>query len=417
MFSALADNEAVITGLGDGQDNRSTAAALAAMGAQIERSADRCLVRGIGLRNLRKPLGALDCGNSGTTMRLLCGLVAGRPFETRLTGDASLSRRPMGRIAKPLQLMGAQVQGETFSGGTKAGDIHAPLTVQGGALEAISYQSPVASAQLKTAIVLAALQAQGTTTVTEPALSRDHTERMLTKMGAPLVVSNDGLTVTVDPDSWDGRLRAHSIAVPGDLSSAAFVLCAAAMVPKSDVTVENVLLNPTRTGVLDALKLMGADMRVQETGDALGEPVGTVNVRAGGLRGSLVSGELALRCLDEIPVLAMAAAVAEGETVFADLAELRVKESDRITAVVRELRRAGVDVEEKAEGFIVQGNPGLVGSGGQVRSDHDHRIAMSAAVLGLVCDGETHIPETDIGTSFPSFAQLFSDLGASVNRV
>ncbi len=418
LFSALGQGEVTIEGLGRGEDNVSTARALAALGVKVTLDGDRASVHGAGFAGLSAPAAALDCGNSGTSIRLLCGLLAGRPFSSTLFGDASLSRRPMGRVARPLATMGARIAGRRDD--NKPGEIYPPLVVQGGSLHGTHHELPVASAQLKTALVLAGLQASGVTSISEPGLSRDHTERMLSRMGAPLrfVDHNGRRSITVDPAGWNGRLLVETITVPGDLSSAAFIIAAAAMLPGSDVTVQGVGLNPTRTGVIDALRAMGANIETRPTGEALGEPFGDIQVRARPLQGARIDGELALRCLDEIPILAMAAATAAGTTQFLDLAELRVKESDRIAAVARELGRAGVAVVEQPAGLVVTGTPGGQGAGGfrggRVQPDHDHRIAMSSAVLGLLSEQITEIPGADIGTSFPTFAQTLRELGGRV---
>jgi 3-phosphoshikimate 1-carboxyvinyltransferase len=348
-------------------------------------------------------------------MRLFCGLLAGRSFASTLTGDASLSRRPMARVAAPLRRMGATIDGRQEA--ARPGDLFPPLTVRGGNLQGIEYALPVASAQLKSALILAGLQARGRTVISEPGLSRDHSERMLRFLGAPVSAEPDQRRVVVDPTGWNGRLRAGPVSVPGDLSSAAFLLVAALIVPGSDVTVENVGLNPTRTGVLDALIAMGADLEIAVTGQAMGEPVGSVRARSSDrrLRGTTVAGELALRSIDEIPALAVAAALAEGTTEFSDLRELRVKESDRIACIARELQRAGVTVREAPDGFLVVGTGGRPSQGGRVQPDGDHRIAMAAAILGLVAGDVTEVPSQDIATSFPSFAQRLQELGAPVS--
>ena len=411
LFGALADGVIEASGLGRGGNNLSTAAALRALGVDITLAGDAARVRGVGFAGLSAAAGALDCGNSGTTIRLMMGLLAGRPFESELYGDASLTRRPMRRLAEPLRRMGATIDGRVDP--ARPGDVFPPVRVRGGALAGIAYDLPVASAQLKSALVLAGLQAKGKTTLREPGRSRDHTERMLGAMGAPIAVDASG-AVVVDPEGWNGKLRAIPIVIPGDLSSATFLFVAAATVAGSDVTVENVGLNPTRSGALDALAAMGADIDIAPEGDALGEPVGRVRVRASRLRGTRIAGELALRSLDEIPALAVAAALAEGDTVFADLAELRVKESDRIVAVARELRRAGVAVEERPDGLVVSGLGGRSPAGGTVQPEHDHRIAMAGAVMGLSAGDETAVPAADIATSFPSFADTLRALGALV---
>ena len=412
LFGALADGVVEASGLGRGGDNLSTAAALRALGVDITLAGDTARVRGVGFAGLAAAASALDCGNSGTTIRLMMGVLAGRPFESELYGDASLTRRPMRRVAEPLRRMGATIDGRVDP--ARPGDVFPPVRVRGGALAGIAYDLPVASAQLKSALVLAGLQAKGKTTLREPGRSRDHTERMLGAMGAPIAVDAASGAVVVDPEGWNGKLRAIPIVIPGDLSSATFLFVAAATVAGSDVTVENVGLNPTRSGALDALAAMGADIDIAPEGDALGEPVGRVRVRASRLRGTRIAGELALRSLDEIPALAVAAALAEGDTVFADLAELRVKESDRIVAVARELRRAGVAVEERPDGLVVSGLGGRSPAGGTVQPEHDHRIAMAGAVMGLSAGDETAVPAADIATSFPSFADTLRALGALV---
>jgi 3-phosphoshikimate 1-carboxyvinyltransferase len=412
LFGALTDGVVEATGLGRGGDNLSTATALRELGVDVQIDGSDARVTGVGFAGLRAAAAPLDCGNSGTTIRLLAGLLAGRPFQTELHGDASLTRRPMRRVAEPLRKMGATVEGRTEA--TRPGDIFPPLRVRGGALTGIRYDLPVASAQLKTALILAGLQARGPTVLREPARSRDHTERMLRFLGAPISVQADG-AIAVEPDGWDGHLRAARIAIPGDLSSATFLIVAALTVPGSELTVENVGLNPTRAGALDVLAAMGADLTIESTGDAMGEPVGRVRVRASHLRGTRVDGDLALRAIDEIPALAVAAALADGETVFADLAELRIKESDRIAALARELARAGAPVEERPDGFVVSGLGGRPPAGGTVVPEHDHRIAMAGAILGLTSAEETTVPAADITTSFPTFAQTLAGLGASID--
>jgi 3-phosphoshikimate 1-carboxyvinyltransferase len=415
LFGALCRGTVEITGLGSGGDNASTAGALRALGVRIDGAGSKILVHGVGFAGLRQATGALDCGNSGTTMRLFCGLLAGRPFISTLSGDPSLSRRPMGRVAKPLRRMGAGITGQPDP--NRPEGVLPPLTIQGGSLRGIDYVLPVASAQLKSALVLAGLQAEGTTTLEEPGLSRDHTERMLRFLGAPIATDATGRRIVVEPAGWDGNLRAAPVAVPGDLSSAAFLFVAAALVPGSDVTVENVGLNPTRTGVLDALRAMQARIDIEQTGQAMGEPVGRVRVRhSGPLRGARIAGDLALRSIDEIPALAVACALAEGRSELADLAELRVKESDRIASIARELGRAGVEVEQSIDGFAVNGLGARAPRGGHVRPDRDHRIAMAGAVLGLLADDETVVPSEDIATSFPSFGELLAGLGADVRK-
>ncbi len=413
LFGALCRGPVEIRGLGLGGDNASTALALRALGVTVYVSGSSALVDGRGFSGLREAKTALDCGNSGTTMRLFCGLLAGRPFETTLSGDPSLSRRPMGRVAKPLRLMGARVDGQVDP--ERPERVLPPLTIAGGNLRGIDYTLPVASAQLKSALVLAGLQATGRTCIEEPGLSRDHTERMLRFLGAPIAADPTSRRVVVDPAGWNGELSASAVEVPGDLSSAAFLLVAAALVPSSDVTVEHVGLNPTRTGVLDALREMGANIDVAQSSEAMGEPVGRVRVRwAGPLRATRIAGDLALRSIDEIPALAVACALAQGRSEFADVGELRVKESDRIACITRELVRAGIEVEQTSTGFCVIGTGGMAPKGGRVLPERDHRIAMAGAVLGLLSDEETTVPSEDIATSFPTFGEILQALGANL---
>jgi 3-phosphoshikimate 1-carboxyvinyltransferase len=412
LFGALCDGTVEIHGLGEGGDNRSTARALEALGVSIRLAGTEAEVRGVGFAGLRAATAPLDCGNSGTTIRMMTGLLAGRPFETTLEGDASLTRRPMRRLAEPLRQMGAVIDGRGDP--ARPGDVFPPLRVRGGALTGLRYDLPVASAQLKSALILAGLQASGRTELREPATSRDHTERMLRHLGAPISTDPTANRIIVDPAGWSGRLRAAPLTVPGDLSSATFLLVAALTVAGSEVVVENVGLNPTRTGALDALVAMGAELVIEPTGDAMGEPVGRVRARAGRLRGTHIGGTLALRAIDEVPALAVAAALAEGTTIFSDLKELRIKESDRIAALARELSRAGVKVEERPDGLVIEGLGGRAPRGGTVMPEHDHRIAMAGAVLGLSSSEETLVPAGEIATSFPSFADTLRALGAAL---
>ena len=394
LFSAVATGEAHITGLAPGEDVRSTARVLRALGAVVELGAGGAArVVGGGFDGLRAPAEPLDCGNSGTTLRLCMGLLAGRPFRATLVGDASLSRRPMERVALPLRRMGASV--DTDPGGRP------PVTVRGGALQGIAWQSPVASAQVKSAILLAGLQARGETRVTEPERSRDHTERMLAAMGADIRV--EGASVAIRP----GPLRALSaIEVPGDLSSAAFLLAAGLLCGGPGVTVEAVGLNPTRTGILDALAAMGATLAIAPTGGP--EPMGSVSVARSPLRGVTLGGEDLVRAVDEVPILAVLASQAAGRTVIADAAELRVKESDRLQATARFLRDMGARVQERPDGLIIDGPTAL----GPARVDccGDHRIAMAAAVAGLVGGGVTLVGAECVDVSYPGFFEALDAL-------
>jgi 3-phosphoshikimate 1-carboxyvinyltransferase len=407
LLAGIAVGRSRLSGLSGGEDNLRTVAALRALGVRIVEREGALEIEGRGLDGLAPPREPLDCGNSGTSLRLLAGLCAARPFETVLTGDRYLRARPMRRIAEPLRLMGARVDGAT---GPKEGEVYPPLRVSGGALRGIRHESKVASAQVKSALLLGGLAADGATTVVEPERSRDHTERMLVHLGAPLTVR--GREVILDPTGWDRRLTAQPLTVPGDLSSAAFLLGAATIVRGSRVVVRAVGVNPTRTGFLDALGKMGG--RLQRTDERLvgGEPVCDLYAEAASLRGLTIAGELAVRSIDELPLLAALAAHAEGTTTLRDAAELRVKESDRVATTVGMLRALGVSAEELPDGLVVQG--GAVRAG-VVDSHGDHRIAMAAAVCALGAAGETVIRDTaNIDTSFPGFAATLAALGADL---
>lgn len=390
LIGALCDGPVAVTGLSDGEDNRSSAAVLSAMGVRIERHGQgRATVHGVGLDGLSAPSGPLDCGNSGTTMRLVLGILAGQPFEATLVGDHSLSRRPMKRVLAPLAKMGLTVL-------SARDNDYAPLTVRGKRpLTAIHYDSPVASAQIKSAILLAGLWADGVTTVSEPEVSRDHTERMLAylKEGA--------------------RLAAKPIHVPGDLSSAAFMLGAALMVEGSDVTVRDVGVNPTRVGFLEVLAGMGVEVERGSPIEKNGEPLADLRVRHGHLRGTRISGELTVKAIDELPLIATLASFADGLTEIRDAKELRVKESDRIAQTARMLRSFGVTVDEHEDGLTVHGQPGRTLTPGDIDADGDHRIAMCASLLALQAPGSVIRGAATIATSFPSFHACLRQLGAS----
>ncbi len=403
LFAAIAEGETRIEGFLAGEDTLHTARAVQALGIEIAgMGTDRLVVRGKGLDGLREPGEVLDLGNSGTGMRLLAGLLAGQGFHCVLTGDQYLRQRPMKRIVDPLRRMGAAIDGR--QDGTLA-----PLAIRGGgrATRPLDYTSPVASAQVKSAILLAGLFAEGTTTVLEPAKSRDHTERLFRFFGVE--VAEDGLRVGVKGRQ---RLRAAgTLAVPADLSSAAFFLVAASIVPGSDLLVRNVGVNPTRTGVIDALRAMGADLALENMRDQAGEPVADIRVRYHKLRAARLSGGIIPRAIDELPILAVAAACAEGTTVISDAAELRVKESDRIAVMATELRRLGVSVEERPDGMEIAGSETLQGA--VCESHGDHRVAMSLAVAGLAAQGETIVRDAGwIDTSFPGFAGLLRGVAA-----
>ncbi len=396
LFGAIAEGTTRITGLLPAEDPLSTAACLRAMGVTISaiEAGQLVSVEGVGLDGLREPEDVLDCGNSGTTMRLMLGLLAGRAGRHFvLTGDGSLRRRPMQRVGGPLAQMGAQISGR--SGGNLA-----PLAIQGQQLRGATIRTPVASAQVKSALVLAALTATGDTTVIEPVQSRDHSERMLRAFGAQLSVGGPGMTeVTVTPGA---SLRGQDVIVPGDISSAAFWLVAGAITPGADLTVQNVGLNPSRTGVLDVLEQMGARIELLNGREVAGEPVGDLRVTHGPLQAFTIGAELIPRLVDEIPVLAVAACYAEGISRVSGAEELRVKETDRLAVMARQLGAMGARIEEFADGLTVQG--GLALHGAEVDSETDHRVAMSLAVAAQVAHGPTqlHRPEA-AAVSYPGF--------------
>lgn len=393
MLGAIAQGETQIQGLLLGEDPRSTAACFQAMGATIsELNTELVTVQGIGLGQLQEPVDILDAGNSGTTIRLMLGLLASHPerFFT-VTGDASLRSRPMKRVIQPLQQMGAEIW-------CRAGG-YAPLAVRGQALKPIHFQSPIASAQVKSCILLAGLLTEGQTTVTEPALSRDHSERMLQAFGANITVDPETCSATV---TGPAQLYGQTVIVPGDISSAAFWMVAAAIVPNSELLIENVGINPTRTGILEALALMGADVQLENQRTVTGEPVADVRVRSSSLQACRIEGDLIPRLIDEIPILAVAATVAQGTTVIRDAAELRVKESDRLAVMAAQLIRMGAQVTELPDGLEITGGHALVGA--EVDSHTDHRIAMSLAIAALTATGTTVIHRAEAAAiSYPDF--------------
>lgn len=396
LFGAIAEGTTRITGLLPAEDPLSTAACLRAMGVTISaiEAGQLVSVEGVGLDGLREPEDVLDCGNSGTTMRLMLGLLAGRDGRHFvLTGDGSLRRRPMQRVGGPLAQMGALISGR--SGGNLA-----PLAIQGQQLRGATIRTPVASAQVKSALVLAALTATGDTTVIEPVQSRDHSERMLRAFGAQLSVGGPGLTeVTVTPGA---SLRGQDVIVPGDISSAAFWLVAGAITPGADLTVQNVGLNPSRTGVLDVLAQMGARIELLNGREVAGEPVGDLRVTHGPLQAFTIGADLIPRLVDEIPVLAVAACYAEGISRVTGAEELRVKETDRLAVMARQLGAMGARIEEFADGLTIEGGGALHGA--DVDSETDHRVAMSLAVAAQVAHGPTqlHRPEA-AAVSYPGF--------------
>ncbi len=389
LMGALARGETRIGNFSSAADCASTLRCLSLLGVDVSRDESDVVIRGEGPEAWRPAPGPLPAGNSGSTLRMLAGALAGRPFPSTLTGDASLCRRPMERVAQPLRAMGAQV---------RTTDGRPPMTIEGGGLKGISWSLPVASAQVKTAVLLAGLQADGATTVVEPEPSRDHTERLLPAFGAALTVSGTALTVT------RADLRAFSMTAPGDVSSAAFLVVAALLVPDAHVRIDGVLLNPRRTAFLDVLRAMGADVA---TGVEIAtpEPTGWIEARSSRLHGVAIPASVVPALIDEVPALAAAATQAEGTTTVSGAAELRVKESDRIAALVEGLGRMGAAVEERPDGFAMHGGRPLHGA--TVDSHGDHRIAMALAVTALAADGETRIEDAAcVDVSFPEFFGL-----------
>jgi len=400
MLGALAEGVTEVSGFLPGEDCLASLAALSAMGVRIERpSATRVRINGCGLHGLEKPQSSLDMGNSGTAMRLFTGLLAGQDFDTTLTGDTSLARRPMERVAEPLRLMGAAITTENG---------HAPLIITGGqSLHAIDYAMPVTSAQVKSAVLLAGLYASGQTSITEPAITRDHTERMLETFGCPTERRNNCVSL-----NGGGRLMATQIDIPGDLSSAAFLILAACLASEGELILEQVGLNSTRTGILRILELMGADLEVHGHHDAGTERCGRIVVRPSRLKGAIVPAEFVPLAIDEFPLIFIAAALADGETIISGATELRHKESDRIRIMADGLAGLGVEVEERPDGAVIKG--GTL-SGGTVDSGGDHRVAMAFAVGAVAADGPITIRDTqNVATSFPDFVATAGVIGMNI---
>ena len=405
LLNAVANGNALVSNFCVGDDRESMLRCLQGLGVQItpepqcdvSGQPDCFLVQGRGLQGLIEPTDTLDAGNSGTTMRLVTGLLAGQSFNSVITGDESLRRRPMGRVVGPLKKMGAQFMG-------REGDSMAPLAVRGGNLKAIDYTLPGASAQVKSAVLIAGLYADGKTVVRSPSLSRDHTERMLQYLGGDIQV--EGLVATVGRSEFSAR----DILVPGDVSSAAFWMVAGAAHPNANIRLEGVGINPTRTGVISVLESMGANLRVENIREGEAEPIADIVVESSNLQGVDIAGEIIPTVIDELPVLALAASLASGSTVIRDATELRVKESDRVSATVQGLFRLGVDVEEQEEGMVIRGGQRLVGA--TVNSQGDHRIAMTMAIAGLIADGETTIHDAEAAAvSYPTFWDTLASIG------
>ncbi len=418
LLASLANGKSRITSFSRGEDNVSTMNAMRAMGVILEDiGPSEVIVTGSGLFGLTEPAGPLDCGNSGTTMRLLTGLLAAQPFRTTLIGDASLTRRPMMRIVKPLRMRGAKVEGAPHP--KKEGEVTAPLVVgplaDGEHLGGIEFVSKVASAQVKSALLLSGLYAHGTTYFKEPTVSRDHTERMLQALGVPLRAV--GSVVELDPAGWNAQMPGFDIDIPGDISAAAFLLVAAQLVEGSRVTTRDVGTNPTRTGILEILRDMGAGIRTEPQGERAGEPIAQVHAWAAALHGAKIGGETVPRAIDEIPIACALAARARGTTTIADAEELRVKESDRIATMAEILRAFGVELEERPDGLVIEGKQAPL-EPVNVESKGDHRIAMAAAVLALTARGPSTIRDVDcVATSFPRFVGTLRALGAEIEVV
>ena len=394
MLGSLANGVTEISGFLKGADCLSTIDCFRKMGIDIDINGENVTVHGNGLRGLKKPDEMLYTGNSGTTTRLLCGILAGQNFDTSITGDASIQKRPMGRVVKPLSMMGAKIENE-----------YCPLYITGTKLHGIDYKMPVASAQVKTAIILAGLYADGETVIHEIEKSRDHTELMLSAMGADLTVDN--LDITVKPTN---DLTAVNVDVPGDISSAAFFLVLGAIMPNSQITVTNVGVNPTRTGIIDVLKAMGADITLENIHTSAGETVADITVRSSSLKGTIVGGDIIPRLIDELPIIAVAAVFSDGQTVIKDAQELKVKETNRIRAVVDEFNKCGIDITETDDGMIINGGKSIHGA--DFKTYGDHRMAMSLTVLAQLADGESTLDDSDCAcVSYPTFFDDFYKLG------
>ena len=394
MLGSLANGVTEISGFLKGADCLSTIDCFRKMGIDIDINGENVTVHGNGLRGLKKPDEMLYTGNSGTTTRLLCGILAGQNFDTSITGDASIQKRPMGRVVQPLSMMGAKIENE-----------YCPLYITGTKLHGIDYKMPVASAQVKTAIILAGLYADGETVIHEIEKSRDHTELMLSAMGADLTVDN--LDITVKPTN---DLTAVNVDVPGDISSAAFFLVLGAIMPNSQITVTNVGINPTRTGIINVLKDMGADITLENVHTSAGETVADITVRSSSLKGTTVGGDIIPRLIDELPIIAVAAVFADGQTVIKDAQELKVKETNRIRAVVDEFNKCGIDITETDDGMIINGGKSIHGA--DFKTYGDHRMAMSLTVLAQLADGESTLDDSDCAcVSYPTFFDDFYKLG------
>ena len=407
MLNSIAEGQATVKNFSPGDDCTSTMGIMRALGVEIERTTvdedagDTLVIKGAGADGLREAEDVLDAGNSGTTMRLMSGILAGRDFKSVMTGDNSLRSRPMGRIIKPLSMMGAEIRG-------RENNTLAPLEFVGGRLSGIDYDLPVASAQLKSAILLAGLRAEGKTEITQPEASRDHTERMLSAMGADIEV--DGLNVSVGQSD----VSCVDVDVPGDISSAAFWMVAGLIHPNAEVVIKSVGVNPTRAGVITALQDMGGNIELVDERDVAGEPVADIVATSSNLRGTELAGSIMPLLMDEVPVIAVAAAMAEDETVIRDAAELRVKETDRISATVDWMVEAGVAAEARDDGMAIVGSGRI--AGGTYQTQDDHRIAMALGIAGLVAEDPIEIVDASCASiSYPEFWDVLQSLGGVVD--
>ncbi|MFI8624383.1 3-phosphoshikimate 1-carboxyvinyltransferase [Bacillus altitudinis] len=402
MFGAIAEGTTVVKNFLPGADCLSTIDCFRKMGVDIEQKGTDVVIHGKGLKGLKEPSDILDVGNSGTTIRLMMGILAGCEFHSTLIGDESIAKRPMKRVTGPLRQLGAKIDG-------RANGEYTPLSIRGGNLKAISYESPVASAQIKSAVLLAGLQAEGTTTLTEPHKSRDHTERMLSMFGVSL--HEDAQNVSIEGGQ---TLKATDVFVPGDISSAAFFLVAGSIVPNSRIVLRNVGLNKTRTGIIDVLKQMGADLNIQEVDAKGGEPYGDLTISTSSLKGIDISGDMISRLIDEIPIIALLATQAEGTTIIKDAAELKVKETNRIDTVVSELKKLGAHIEATDDGMKIQGKTSLKG-GAVVSSYGDHRIGMMLGIAACITEQAIEIEDTDaVRVSYPNFFEHIEYLTQTV---
>ncbi|ALC90121.1 3-phosphoshikimate 1-carboxyvinyltransferase [Bacillus sp. FJAT-18017] len=394
MFGAIASGKTTVKNFLTGNDCLSTVSCFKNLGVDIDVNGTTVEIAGKGIDGLTEFNGTLDVGNSGTTIRLMMGLLAGRAFPSKFTGDSSIAKRPMSRVTDPLKEMGCKIDGNDNGK-------YVPITVQGGGLKGITYTLPVASAQVKSALLLAGLQAEGETVITEPAPTRDHTERMIRQFGGTVNVSDNKIRI-----NGGQQLKAADITVPGDISSAAFFLVAGAIVPNSRIVLKNIGLNWTRTGIIEVLEEMGASIKISQSDREANEPAGDIVVETSSLRAATIGGSLIPRLIDEIPIIALLATQAEGETVISDARELRVKETDRIETVASELRKLGAKIETTEDGMIIKGGTRL--RGGRVSSHGDHRIGMMLSIASLICENEVIVEDADsIAVSYPDF---FKDL-------